>query len=98
MVAIIPLWSRCCRSGNTVSVNVLAYPVPVKDGRLRELPNHVADLVRLAMTAPAVIAVQWGERCRGGSMRIANLAGRAVLLVADGAIDINKASGGALGP
>ena len=31
-------------------------------------------------------------------MRIANLAGRAVLLVADGAIDINKASGGALGP
>ena len=31
-------------------------------------------------------------------MRIANLAGRAVLLVPDGAIDIHKASGGALGP
>jgi 2-keto-4-pentenoate hydratase/2-oxohepta-3-ene-1,7-dioic acid hydratase in catechol pathway len=30
-------------------------------------------------------------------MRIANLAGRAVLLVQDGAIDIHKASGGALG-
>ncbi len=31
-------------------------------------------------------------------MRIANLAGRAVLLVGDGAIDIHKASGGAIGP
>jgi 2-keto-4-pentenoate hydratase/2-oxohepta-3-ene-1,7-dioic acid hydratase in catechol pathway len=31
-------------------------------------------------------------------MRIANLAGRAVLLVGDGAIDIHKASDGALGP
>ena len=31
-------------------------------------------------------------------MRIANLAGRAVLLVPDGAIDIHKASGGTLGP
>jgi 2,4-diketo-3-deoxy-L-fuconate hydrolase len=31
-------------------------------------------------------------------MRIANLAGRAVLLVPNGAIDIHKASGGALGP
>jgi 2,4-diketo-3-deoxy-L-fuconate hydrolase len=31
-------------------------------------------------------------------MRIANLAGRAVLLVDDGALDIHKASGGALGP
>jgi 2-keto-4-pentenoate hydratase/2-oxohepta-3-ene-1,7-dioic acid hydratase in catechol pathway len=31
-------------------------------------------------------------------MRIANLAGRAVLLVQDGAIDIQKASDGALGP
>lgn len=31
-------------------------------------------------------------------MRIANLAGRAVLLVEDGALDIHKASGGTLGP
>jgi 2,4-diketo-3-deoxy-L-fuconate hydrolase len=31
-------------------------------------------------------------------MRVANLAGRAVLLVQDGAIDIHKASGGTLGP
>ena len=30
-------------------------------------------------------------------MRIANLAGRAVLLVEDGALDIHKASGGTLG-
>jgi 2-keto-4-pentenoate hydratase/2-oxohepta-3-ene-1,7-dioic acid hydratase in catechol pathway len=31
-------------------------------------------------------------------MRIANLVGRAVLLVADGAIDIHKATGGSVGP
>ncbi|MFI0353206.1 fumarylacetoacetate hydrolase family protein [Actinomadura sp. 9N407] len=31
-------------------------------------------------------------------MRVANLAGRAVLLVADGALDVHKASGGLFGP
>ncbi|GAB2827860.1 fumarylacetoacetate hydrolase family protein [Actinocorallia aurea] len=31
-------------------------------------------------------------------MRVANLAGRAVLLGADGAVDVHKASGGAVGP
>jgi len=57
IVTTIRLRSQCCRRGNTVPVTVVTYSVTVNDRRLRDLPNHVAELVRLAMTAPLMIAV-----------------------------------------